>query len=383
MKNLFTLSLIVLLLGLVSCESGPGTMTVQGTLENGAGKTAYIQLFDESASADSVTIGADGTFAIKMTNPTLDFFRFFVDKAQNPVVMVFDSTQQNIHITGDADNLMNTYSVSGSEDSELLKKFFDLTDGFRIKVDSVNRLQQQLPTEIDPIIRQALSRQTAQMQESFETEIKELAMANTSSPAALSIISAIDIRKAFPEYKKIAGDLKTVIPNSPYLTSMADRVNQMELALAQEEKKKSAMASLAPGGTAPEIDLQAPTGEFVSLSSMKGKYVLIDFWASWCGPCRRENPNVVKLYEKYGGDNFEILGVSLDSSKDRWLQAIEKDQLNWKHVSDLKKWNSVAAADYGVRSIPFTVLVDPEGKVVATKLRGKALEDKLSELFGA
>ncbi len=116
---------------------------------------------------------------------------------------------------------------------------------------------------------------------------------------------------------------------------------------------------------------------------MKGKYVLVDFWASWCGPCRRENPNVVKLYEKYGGDKFEILGVSLDSNKDRWIQAIEKDNLQWKHVSDLKKWSSAAAADYGVRSIPFTVLIDPEGKVIQTKLRGKALEDKLAEIFGA
>lgn len=383
MKNLFILSSIVLILGMNSCESRPQGMTITGNLENGAGKTAYIQLFDESMDADSATIAADGSFSIQMDNPRMDFYRFYVNKAEDPVVMVFDSTQRNIRIEGDADDLMMSYTVSGSKDSELLEEFFDLTNVFRSKVDSVNLLQQQLPADVDPVIRQAIGQQMGRLQQGFETELKELAMANSTSPAALSIISAVDIRNAFPEYKKISEDLATVVPHSPYLTSMKDRVNQMAMAIAQEEKKKAAMANLAPGGVAPEIDLQTPTGEFVSLHSMKGKYVLVDFWASWCGPCRRENPNVVKLYEKYGGDKFEILGVSLDSNKDRWIQAIEKDNLQWKHVSDLKKWSSVAAADYGVRSIPFTVLIDPEGKVIQTKLRGKALEDKLAEIFGA
>lgn len=135
------------------------------------------------------------------------------------------------------------------------------------------------------------------------------------------------------------------------------------------------------GAPAPDIVMNNPENEEVALSSLKGKVVLIDFWASWCGPCRRENPNVVKMYEKYKDHGFEIFGVSLDSSKDRWVQAIEADKLTWPHVSDLKGWKSSPAQVYGVRSIPTTVLVDAEGKILARNLRGPSLEAKLEEIF--
>jgi thiol-disulfide isomerase/thioredoxin len=119
-----------------------------------------------------------------------------------------------------------------------------------------------------------------------------------------------------------------------------------------------------------------------ALSDLRGNYVLIDFWASWCKPCRMENPNVVRMYKKYSKDNFEIYGVSLDRNRAKWLQAIEADNLTWPHVSDLKFWNSAAAQLYNVQSIPFTVLIDPEGKVIDTKLRSRALERKMEEIFG-
>ena len=116
---------------------------------------------------------------------------------------------------------------------------------------------------------------------------------------------------------------------------------------------------------------------------MKGKVVLIDFWASWCGPCRRENPNVVRLYEKYKETGFEIFSVSLDKDKSSWIKAINDDRLMWdNHVSDLKYWNSEAAKLYGISSIPSTILLDREGKIIANNLRGRELENKLREIFG-
>lgn len=121
----------------------------------------------------------------------------------------------------------------------------------------------------------------------------------------------------------------------------------------------------------------------MKLSDLKGKVVLLDFWASWCGPCRRENPSVVKLYEQYKDDGFTVMSVSLDKDKNRWLQAIEQDGLVWpNHVSDLNYWSSKAAKLYGVGSIPFTVLIDQEGNIVKTKLRGPALEQELQRIFG-
>lgn len=135
------------------------------------------------------------------------------------------------------------------------------------------------------------------------------------------------------------------------------------------------------GGIVPEIDLKDTEGQTIKLSQLKGKVVLLDFWASWCGPCRKENPNVVKLYNQYKSKGFEILGVSLDTDKVKWKSAIEQDGLTWKHVSDLGGWRSSAAQLYGVSSIPATFLLDKEGKLIAKGLRGQALENKLAELL--
>ena len=145
----------------------------------------------------------------------------------------------------------------------------------------------------------------------------------------------------------------------------------------QLESSKSFMI----GGEAPDFTQKTPDGEDLSLSDLRGKVVLIDFWASWCGPCRKENPHVVKLYKKYKDQGFEILSVSLDKDMNRWTQAIEKDGMDWKHVSDLKGWKNQAAQTYSVKSIPHTVLLDADGKIIARNLRSKALDKELEKIF--
>jgi peroxiredoxin len=141
------------------------------------------------------------------------------------------------------------------------------------------------------------------------------------------------------------------------------------------------MKVTAIGQPAPEIALPDTTGKVVSLSSMKGKYVLVDFWAKWCGPCRQENPNVVRAFQKYKDKGFTVFGVSLDRTKQDWMRAIKEDGLTWTHVSDLKFWQSEAAKTYNVTGIPFSLLIDPNGVIIAKNLRGAALDSKLEEIF--
>ncbi len=185
----------------------------------------------------------------------------------------------------------------------------------------------------------------------------------------------------------------TVLQNFAYGADYADIAplyNGLSPAIMETDAGKK-FAELLPrikavalGATAPEFAEADTSGTMVSLSSFRGKYVLIDFWASWCGPCRHENPNVVKAFNHYKGQNFTIVGVSLDrpNAKDKWLKAIHKDGLTWTQLSDLKFWNSEAAKLYAVQGIPQNFLLDPNGKIIAKNLRGDDLEEKLEELFG-
>jgi peroxiredoxin len=168
-------------------------------------------------------------------------------------------------------------------------------------------------------------------------------------------------------------------PEHESLTALQTKIAAQQKQQAQQQT--AAAPALWVNKQAPDFTLTDVNGKPVSLSSFKGKYVLVDFWASWCGPCRAENPNVVQAFEKHKDKNFTILGVSLDQKKEPWLKAIKDDQLNWTHVSDLKFWESIVVNMYGFEGIPFNVLVDPNGVVIAEGLRGEDLDKKLSEVL--
>jgi thiol-disulfide isomerase/thioredoxin len=221
--------------------------------------------------------------------------------------------------------------------------------------------------QVDQKQEKRIQEEFMQAQAASTTKIKALIPLMGSYLVALWATNFLPAEKEMASLVDIADRLGKARPKHPQVQQFVNNLQRLQ--------------GVNEGAMAPEINLATPAGPTLALSSLRGKYVLIDFWASWCGPCRRENPNVVKTYAAYKDKGFEIFGVSLDQNREAWLKAIETDKLVWKHVSDLQYWNSAGARAYQVNSIPQTFLIDPAGRIIAKGLRGAALDNYLAKLF--
>lgn len=221
--------------------------------------------------------------------------------------------------------------------------------------------------QVDQKQEKRIQAEFTQAQAASTAKIKALIPLMGSHLVALWATNFLPAEKEMASLVEIADRLGKARPTHPQVQQFVNNLQRLQ--------------GINEGAMAPEINLATPAGPNLALSSLRGKYVLIDFWASWCGPCRRENPNVVKTYAAYKDKGFEIFGVSLDQNREAWLKAIETDKLVWKHVSDLQYWNSAGAQAYQVNSIPQTFLVDPAGRIIAKGLRGAALDNYLAKLF--
>lgn len=341
---------------------------ISGKLENGAGLTIYL---DELSTTnvmpfDSAEIDDDGYFELNGKLEGIGFYKFRL--AQNNFVNIILNPKDEITINGDANYLYGSYELHGSRDAIAL---YDLNEYLRVfgeRTDSIKQVVAASTGSPDAaMINFLIRKRYDEMQTAKQEFLRKFIDNNTSSIACLAAIEGLDPNNDIEYYIKIDQKLMELYPNSPYVKNLHLKVEQL--------------SRLAVGAEAPQILLNNPQGETIALSSLRGKVVLIDFWASWCKPCRRENPNVVKVYNKYKDQGFEIYGVSLDRQMGAWLQAIQQDGLEWIHVSDLGFWNSAPVKLYDINSIPQTYLIDRDGKIIAKGLHAKQLEDKLAEIF--
>lgn len=374
-KILYSALAVALLCACGGNEAGKETgFNISGNFTGAAGgEKLYLEELSPTGKVllDSAEVDEKGNFVFNCPKPSAGFYRIKINEA-NFAMLVLDSVSA-ITVTADIKDLGNTYKVEGSKDTKVFFELNDLGKTIQVQSDSLQRAFQAAMgvIKMDSAKVDSLNKIFEPiymgMIEAHQKRVSEVVNANSGSLAALAGIQQLDPDKYLDLYKKVLADLSARLPRSKYLGK-----------LQQDIESYSKMAG---GSLAPDFTFNTPEGKPLALSSFKGKIVLVDFWASWCGPCRKENPNVVRLYKKYHDKGFEILGVSLDEDKDKWVAAIKKDGLVWNHVSDLKGWASDACRLYGIEAIPFTVLLDKEGKIIAKSLRGEALESKLEELF--
>lgn len=363
---------MLLVFGIISCTTDKGAhsgeITIRGKINKvGSGNVYLEQIIGSSLTiVDTMSVNPDGTYFTSYMPDEPGYYRVNFYNTQFVMLLLSDEI---IELNVDGDSKTGWFEVKGSTPMSQLTGLERLVKEFNDEAGDLDEQFREAYTQKDEKKMEELRSQFNIGQKNLNQNLKKSIQNMGTSLALLQAVSYLDMDTDFPFIDSIA---MVVDKNIPDCRIKLDFIQRIEM-----------MRRLSVGAIAPEIELPDIQGNLFRLSSLKGKYVLIDFWAAWCGPCRRENPNVVKLYQKYKGGDFEILGVSLDRKKEDWVKAIQDDGLTWKHVSDLLYFNSKAARDYQIEAIPATYLIDKDGKIIGKNLRGKSLEDKLAELFGS
>lgn len=352
--------------------------TITGKIQNGQNVTFYVEGQSKEGMIAVAQATADGTgkFEINGNIPGYGIYSLRMGDTKEKVIPL--TLVPNDHLVVNASSAtFKTPEVSGTDWSKLMTEYMKVYNDFSTQNTLLNLNPENLSKE-------EVNAQYQKLSASVDKFVFDNLDADPANPFNVILIPSAIPKGGFNNWprenlirlKRVEQSLMDRFPKSAYVEQLGYQIYQIEQKFEEHQLFNSGTME------APEIELPKLNGDIMKLSDLRGQYVLVDFWASWCGPCRRENPNVVRLYNKYKNKGFTIFSVSLDEDAAAWQEAIVKDRLSWpNHVSDLKGWEAPVIQDYGFSGIPFTVLLNKEGKYIGVNLRGAELEQKLKELF--
>lgn len=352
-----TLSLVIALIGTI-CHANSQTVNIEGNI-TGLSDTDVVFYYYSTDGEKTDTIKINGgkfTWSGTVNGPQKAMI--FLPGASIP----FYIEPGVMRIDGKADRL-DSLKITGSKTHDEAKRF---AGEFRQLSEQKKQLHEKMAAATGDELRELMGKEVLLKKETFEKELRYI----KEHPESVISSSLVSSKAALDGYND------GIIAFNALSESFRNSARGKEIAKRLEILKRSRL-----GGTIPDFEQNDPDGKSVRFADFKGKYIFIDFWASWCAPCREENPNVLSAYNKFKNKNFTVIGVSLDSDRDKWKQAIKEDNMPWAMVSDLKGMNNEISSYFGINGVPSTLLIDPAGKIIAKDLRGEALHQKLAELL--
>jgi len=359
--------ILIIIIIFASCTANNDQYAINGTVEGVNNGMIYLQKFDSEkwVNIDSTSL-EKGKFIFKGSIEIPEMRQIFMEEKKAAFSLFVENSNIDVKIFPDS---VDKSTVTGSATNDTYRNYLSLKEPIDKKMDVLYEEWKKAREVGDNLTMQRTDSISTVLDSEMKILLQNFVKKNPTTVVSPYLVMRNSWRFELPDLKEIADEVDLSVSNSEYTKSLKKRVDILK--------------SVDIGQIAPDFTMSDSTGKPITLSSLKGKILLVDFWASWCRPCRAENPNIVKAYQQYNKKGFDILGCSFDKDREKWLKAIKDDKLSWHHVSDLQGWANAAGKLYGINSIPANVLLDKNQKIIARNLRGDDLTKKLAEVFGA